>query len=294
MIELLHTCPVCNSNQLSDYLTITDYFLSGEQFAVQQCRECDFKFINPRPSFNEIHRYYRSDDYISHNSQKKNLISRAYRVAREYNLTSKLKLIKKQGEVRSLLDIGCGTGEFLLKAQRSGIQCVGIEPTDQAKSYARNVNHLEVYSSLNECELPEKSLDCITMWHVLEHVHDLDLLFSKVTHWINPSGHFIVAVPNCRSWDAEHYKEHWAAWDVPRHLYHFEERTLVKLALKYGFRCKSIVPQKLDSFYVSLLSEKYKKKQGTFPKAIINGLRSNIAAMISKRGYSSQIFILMR
>jgi 2-polyprenyl-3-methyl-5-hydroxy-6-metoxy-1,4-benzoquinol methylase len=292
MFEKIQNCPVCSSSVFTDFLEVNDYFLTKEDFSIQKCDACGFRFINPRPENLEIGRYYQSDEYISHDAEKENFISRIYKIARIFSIKAKYRIVYKYGESGKILDIGCGTGEFLKYCKSKGFDVSGVEPSEKARVYAQKVNHISVTGKLADYSNSLHSFDCISMWHVLEHVHDLNETIEMVKTLLKPNGIFIVAVPNSNSWDAQHYGNFWAAYDVPRHLYHFTEVTLKKLVSKHGFILKKLLPQKLDAFYVSMLSEKYRTGKINYLKSFILGLWSNFQAGKQKRGYSSQIFVL--
>ena len=294
MAEEMVECPVCNSADFKLFMKIEDYFLTGEEFTLLECVHCGFRFVNPRPDISEIGRYYQSEEYISHDAGKTTLFSRAYKMARIFSIKSKYNLVSKYAKRGRILDIGCGTGEFLNYCKTKGFDTSGVEPSEKAGRYAREKNGIDIVTGITEVKAGKGAFDCITMWHVLEHVHDLNNTLELVKEFLHPDGVFIVAVPNCNSWDAEEYGKFWAAYDVPRHLYHFSERTMKMLVAKHGFECREILPQKLDAFYVSMLSEKYRRGRSGYLKPGFLGLWSNLKAKTDGRGYSSQIFVLRR
>ncbi len=292
MTEKIQKCPICETEKFSLFLEVRDYFLTKEDFQIQHCDSCGFKFVNPRPDKLSIERYYQSDEYISHDSQKVSLISRIYTIARRVSIRNKFNIVKGFAGNGKILDIGCGTGEFLNYCKSKNFEVAGVEPNSKASDFARRVNHLPVVSALNELESGKGTMNCITMWHVLEHVHDLNETLGVVKGLLNPNGVFIVAVPNCTSWDAQKYGKFWAAYDVPRHLYHFDKDTMKKLVTKHGFIILKTIPQKLDAYYVSLLSEKYQNGRNNYLKSFATGFLSNFMAGMKDRGHSSRIFVL--
>ncbi|MCK9421088.1 MAG: class I SAM-dependent methyltransferase [Bacteroidales bacterium] len=291
-MEKLNSCPVCGNSELTSFLSVADHFLTQKVFSIQQCGVCGLKFVNPRPQENEMDLYYQTDDYISHNAQKNNLTSRIYRIARVVSIRRKYRIIKTHTNADSLLDIGCGTGEFLHYCKGKNIKVYGLEPNSKARNFARESNHLSVSEKLSDFDGATILFDCITMWHVLEHIHALNETLTIVKKMLQPQGILIVAVPNCNSWDARHFKQFWAAYDVPRHLYHFAPSSFIGLVGKHGFDVKAILPQKLDAYYISLLSEKYRSGEFNYFKAVLTGFRSNFLAHKTKTGTSSLIFIL--
>lgn len=290
-MENVSACPLCGNTVFSIFLHSKDYFFSGEEFDIVKCTKCGLKLTNPRPEADEIGRYYESEDYLSHDVKKKSLISSIYKIARKISLGNKFRLVKKWSNGKDILDIGCGTGEFLGICQQKGMTVTGIEPNIKAASYAREVNKIRVYDEKYLESLSEPSFDVITMWHVLEHVHDLNERMSKISQLLRSSGILILAVPNSSAFDAELYKTFWAAYDLPRHLYHFSQETILMLGEKHHFRIEKILPMKMDAYYISLLSEKYANGKQNFLAALKNGFLSNLNARRNSGKYSSLIFI---
>ncbi|MCX6277371.1 MAG: class I SAM-dependent methyltransferase [Bacteroidetes bacterium] len=294
MTEELSTCPICNKTKFILFSSIKDHFLSKETFHVMQCTACGFRFLNPRPDAADISYYYQSKDYISHDASKKDLISHIYKLARNISIRNKYNLVRQYCETGAILDFGCGTGEFLAYCKKMKHQVVGVELNNKARDFAINQQKIEVFNDINTYELNLRTFDCITMWHVLEHVHDLSQTLKRINSLLSNSGILIIAVPNCNSPDARKYKTFWAAYDVPRHLYHFTTESFTRLAHRHHFIIENILPQKLDAYYVSMLSEKYQNGKNNYFRSFLNGLRSNFLAKRDNMGYSSQIFVLNR
>ncbi len=292
MYERLDKCPLCHSGHFRNYLIAKDHLLTGESFAIVECENCKLKFTNPRPSLTDVQKYYQSEDYISHTNKSNSPVNFIYKIARHFTLKSKLRLIEHYSRNKMLLDVGCGTGHFLQLCNTNGWDCSGIEPDENTRKVVMQIKALAIYPDLKD--LPEnQEFDVITLWHVLEHIYPLDETFLTLHARLRKKGILIVALPNCASWDAHHYKEHWAGYDVPRHLYHFNPDTFKKLLAKYNFKIKEILPQMLDAYYVSLLSEKYLNNRYNYYKAIKNGITSNKIAIKSKL-YSSLIYVISK
>ncbi|AEA43527.1 class I SAM-dependent methyltransferase [Fluviicola taffensis] len=282
-------CPACGASSLSTYLTVTDHFLSKENFNLDLCSSCHLLFTNPRPTIDHISDYYKSEDYVSHSSTKKGFVNKVYGWVRSYTLKKKIALLKQLTDGKQLLDIGAGTGHFLTKAKQSGYSVLGLEPDEDARKVALSENGIELkdLSLLHELN---QSFDIISMWHVLEHVYNLQADLDKIVSLVNQGGVLIIAVPNYTSFDAQYYKEFWAAYDVPRHLYHFSPKSIIPLVESKGLKFEKMLPMKFDSYYVSMLSEKY--KGGSMLKAMRIGFLSN---QKSKEGLSSsQIYIFRK
>jgi SAM-dependent methyltransferase len=285
----LSNCPCCGGSRFAPYLSCKDYTVSGESFSIVNCSDCNFKFTNPRPSDTVIGNYYKSDDYISHSDTKKGIVAKLYHVVRSYTLKQKENLLLKHVSRGTLLDYGCGTGMFLKHCKSTGWSVEGIEPDSHARAMAA-AGDFKVYGDPFSIDLSKK-YDAITLWHVLEHVGEIERTIAFLKERLNPSGVLIVAVPNYNSFDARFYKEHWAAYDLPRHFYHFDENSLQRIMKKGGFSLVRSIPMKFDSFYVSLLSEKYLSGKARLLKAFWIGLKSNLVAK-SASEYSSVIYVL--
>ena len=236
-------------------------------------------------------KYYQSDDYISHTDSKRNLFEKVYHLVRSISLKSKLKLINTHSaEAKTLLDFGCGTGDFLQVAQNNNWEVFGIEPNEEARHIANKKSNNAVFDTDQLLKFDKHSFDVITLWHVLEHLPNLEEQISKFKKLLKPDGTLIIAVPNHKSYDAKHYKQFWAAYDVPRHLWHFNKTSVFKLMEKHNMQVKKIKPMWFDAYYVSLLSEKYKSGKMNPVKSICIGLLSNLKAMRSKEA-SSLIYV---
>jgi SAM-dependent methyltransferase len=290
-MEHIQSCPVCGKERFMEFLKGKDFFLSGEEFTIVECAGCGFRFTNPRPYGKEISRYYDSPEYISHDAKKSSLFQSIYKTLRKFSVRNKFSIIKKNSYGKSILDIGCGTGEFLNFCQKNNYTTTGIEPNEKARKYAAANFGLSVYDENSLDSFQTDSFDVITMWHVLEHVHNINERLQLIARLLKSGGILVVAVPECNSWDAINYKEFWAAYDLPRHLYHFTQVTLKRLVSKHGLEVVKILPLKLDAFYISLLSEKYLSGKQNYPKAFFNGIRSNIYAGKNENSYSSLIYI---
>jgi len=294
MYERLKDCPICLHNDFTNFIICKDHLVTEESFAIVQCNNCGLKFTNPRPTLENIAKYYDSEEYDSHKKKSSGLVDIVYNVARSYSLKKKIALINSlQPEKGKILDIGCGTGHFLGYCENNDWETVGVEFNDKAKSIASELINGTIYSCLDEIE-SKKEFQVITLWHVLEHLHDLHGTLKKIRKLLMKNGSLIIAVPNSDSWDCNYYKSIWAGYDVPRHLYHFNKLTINILAKEYKYKVQHIVPMKLDAFYVSLLSEKYAHGKNRFFKAFNSGLKSNRWAKKNQDNYSSLIYILTK
>lgn len=288
------TCPICSNLEQEKVLSCKDFTVSKEEFYIVKCRKCGFHFTNPIPEKIALASYYESEEYISHSNTNNGFISKIYQSVRKHTLTKKAKLVSTIIKGKKVLDIGCGTGEFLLTLQERGFEVLGVEPSSLARNQAIELG-LSVEEEKHLNEIQANSFDLISMWHVLEHVYDLKERVKEINKILSKDGKLIIAVPNRMSFDASYYKKYWAAYDVPRHLYHFTEKDLKQLFGDFGFKLEKTLPMWFDSFYVSMLSEKYKKTSLGIFRAILIGLWSNAKAILSKNPVcSSQIYIFSK
>lgn len=286
-LEKLRACPLCNATETTLYKTVKDYTVSQELFEIVACKNCTFLYTNPRPSPEVLGQYYKSENYISHTNKSNSPINLIYKLARTQTLKWKYNLVNKI-KPKTLLDYGCGTGHFLQYCKNKGLAINGFEPDSDAKAIAIKELDMPIFSSKEEID---KSFDTITLWHVLEHIPDLNEVMQWLKSHLNKKGKLIIAVPNPESFDAKLFDKHWAAYDVPRHLYHFTKKTLTELAIKHSFCVESIHPMKLDAFYVSLLSNQQKHNSIKPIRSFLNGLKSNSYAS-KNTNYSSLIYVL--
>ena len=289
MTKKVEVCPICSSEQSSLHINTRDYFYSKDAFSISKCQECGFLYTNPIPL--NAGKYYETDEYLSHNTSSGGLISKVYSLLRKINIARKYKLVSQNSSGKTILDVGCGTGELLRYFKEKGWTTTGIEPNEKARNLAIKNSGGSVYEESYIDKLTPHSFDIITLWHVLEHVEDLNKRMMELKGLLKSGGAIIFALPNISSPDAVKYGQFWAGLDVPRHLYHFNESSFKKLVNKHGLKLTSAIPMKLDSYYVSMLSEKYMGNTLNIPAAFLNGAISNIKAR-KNNNYSSMIFVV--
>ena len=273
-------------------LYIKDHSVSGEMFQLKENEKYGFLETFPQPKTNQLSEYYKTEDYISHTDSKRNWFEKAYHLVRRFSLKQKLKLINGfKTETKTLLDVGCGTGDFLKTAKENNWIVSGIEPNAEARIIANQKTDNSVFDIHQLNNFESNSFDVITLWHVLEHLPDLEHQISILKKLLKPNGRLVVAVPNYKSFDANYYNQFWAAYDVPRHLWHFDQNSISKLFASIDMEIEQIKPMLFDAFYVSLLSEQYKSGRKNIFKGFYNGLRSNLNASRTKE-YSSLIYVL--
>lgn len=294
---IINACPLCDGTHLKHAMTCTDHYASGEKFDVYTCEECGFTFTQGVPVEAEIGRYYETPDYISHSDTKKGAMNAIYHQVRRYMLGRKARLVVKEAHRKSgrLLDIGTGTGYFANAMQLRGWTVDAVEKNPQAREFAREHFELEVKpeSALKE-EFAPGSFDVITLWHVMEHLEHLNETWERLHELLTDKGVLVVAVPNCASYDAEKYGEQWAAYDVPRHLWHFTPSTILQLGSKHGFILAARHPMPFDAFYVAMLSEKQRGNSLAFTRGMLTGTMAWFNTLARKERSSSMIYVFRK
>ena len=295
MSDFIHhtVCPVCGSASFTNNFSVKDFTVSQELFPIVECNSCSLRFTQDIPTPENSSRYYQSENYISHTNTSKGLINRIYLRVRNRTMIKKMKLIKKISGLKngSLLDVGSGTGTFVNFMKENGWNVKGVEPDANAREVARQTYHVELSDEKQLKEFSSASFDVITLWHVLEHVYDLDNYLQQLKLLLKEDGKIFIAVPNYTSYDAHVYKKFWAAYDVPRHLYHFSPKSMKYLLEKNDLKLLHHKPMWYDSFYISLLSSKYKNQRTRWLAALWKGFFSNLVAFFDVKRCSSLIYV---
>jgi ubiquinone/menaquinone biosynthesis C-methylase UbiE len=289
-------CPLCSSEKIALHFSCNDHFVSKKDFTVFKCSDCGFLFTQDYPEESEIDVFYESEQYISHSDTSKGFSNKLYQIARTIMLGRKKVLVKKiTGHKKGkLLDIGSGTGYFAATMKKEGWQVKGIEINEKARNFSITNFGLEVDPPDRITTYESNSFDCITLWHVLEHFHDPFKYISEFYRLLKPGAVCVVALPNSSSYDANHYKQFWAAWDVPRHLWHFQPSTFRIFSEKSEFILENLKILPLDVFYISLLSERYKGSSMAFFKAMSKAFCFTFRSAFNRSRSSSIIYILRK
>ena len=282
-------CPVCNSSSIEHYLNVEDWGYSKKDFEVVKCSNCTFAFTQDMPDQESIAEYYYHSDYVSHTDTNEGLFFKIYHLVREKMLNKKRNWVEKHTKKGSVLDIGAGTGYFLSNLKNNAWEVLGFEPEKNAREIAKKKHDIDLINDFELIFKDNKKFDAVSMWHVLEHVHELDLYFDYFKRLINKDGKVFIAVPNYSSTDGVFYKETWAAWDVPKHLWHFNPKSFSLLAEKHGFEVEKMYSLPFDAFYISLLSES--SLIGKL-RACFVGLYSFIRESIDVTKASSVLYVL--
>ena len=292
----IHICPLCGGQQLEHALTCTDHYASGEQFEVIRCVHCGLLMTQGVPVEAEIGKYYETPDYISHSDTQQGLMNRVYHWVRQYMLSRKAALVKRTSGLSegSLLDYGTGTGYFANAMLCQGWKVKAIEKSPQARAFAKKQFGLNVEAEHSLKDYPSMSLDVVTLWHVMEHLEHLNEMWETLHRILKDKGVLIVAVPNPESYDARKYKEWWAAYDVPRHLWHFSPLVMQRFGEKHGFVLEKEHPMPFDAFYVSMLTEKHKSNELSFVKGLWTGTLAWFSALGNKERSSSLIYVFRK
>jgi 2-polyprenyl-3-methyl-5-hydroxy-6-metoxy-1,4-benzoquinol methylase len=289
-------CPLCSSELIADYFSCIDHFISKETFAIVRCNRCGFLFTQDYPDENEIHKYYESDKYISHSDTSEGIINKIYHVIRRVMLLRKRRIINQLTGLKNgnLLDFGSGTGHFASEMKKSGWMVKGIEISEKARNYSSSTFGLEIIAPDHISELEADSFDCVTMWHVLEHFHDPYKYIADIIKLLKPGGICLVALPNSGSRDAKYYRQEWAAFDVPRHLWHYDPVTFSQFSEKSGLKVERHLVLPFDVFYISVLSEKYRGSRWPFVIGITRAMWFSILAVFDGMRSSSVIYVLRK
>jgi 2-polyprenyl-3-methyl-5-hydroxy-6-metoxy-1,4-benzoquinol methylase len=295
MVITYKNCPLCGSQDITFFLVARDHLLTHESFDIYQCNSCNFRFTQGIPPSDEIGKYYQSSDYISHSDTRKGLMNKLYHSGRTWMLKKKYGTVRKVAKGMKLLDIGCGTGYFPAFMKEKGFIVAGVETDSKARAFAEKEFGIRIYSPADFLgHKIEGQFDVITLWHVLEHLDDFNLYLERMLEQLSPGGSLVVALPNCHSLDARFYKESWAGFDVPRHLWHFTPSTLKTLAEKHGLKITTMKRLMLDPFYNSMLSEKYRGSRVFMLFGIVIGELAYIESLFNVRKSSSVVYILNR
>lgn len=286
-----NNCKICGSNDVFLKYSLQDYFFTKENFEILECNTCGFCITSGIENINELGKYYNTPKYLSHDKSKRDIISLVYNAVKTYSISRKFLLINKETKGKKILEIGCGTGDLLSLFNKKNWNTFGVEPNENARKYAQETLGLNIVDSLNQVN--ESDFDVIMLWHVLEHIEDLNNTIEAIKSKLSTNGKLIIALPNPQSYDAKYYKKYWAGWDVPRHLYHFKQENIKTLLDKFSIRIYKTVPLVFDSFFISLISEEHKGEKNTLKKVIkafLIGLFSNIKAWNTSQ-FSSLIYI---
>ena len=291
--KMNNKCPWCESEKAQINLWLKDEFLTKEDFHICECLNCGLLYTMPRPDKEKIGAYYKSEAYYSHQENKKGFIPKVYERVKSINLKYKYRLATSGMQSGKLLDIGCGVGDFLHTAEMHGWECIGVEPSEDAKTIAQKRMKGTIITSEELESFSDGAFDVITMWHVLEHVDDLRWQVAQLQRLVKPSGRVVIAVPNYKSYDGQYYKEHWAAYDVPRHLNHFHRITLSKIFKTSGLELVKMDKLKWDAYYISYLSEQYRHHSLPLVRGLYRGFISNCKARRSGE-WSSLVYVFER
>lgn len=289
-------CPICGTAHLKPALTCIDRYATGEEFQLYRCSDCGFLFTQNFPVEAEIGRYYETPDYISHSDTRKGAMNFIYHGVRRYMLKRKARLVENEAHRQKgcLLDIGTGTGYFVHTMQQRGWQVEAVEKNAGAREFAKQHFQLEVKPEQALEDFAPHSFEVITLWHVMEHLEQLDEIWQCLHRLLKEQGVLVLALPNSSSFDARQYGAAWAAYDVPRHLWHFTPNTIEQLASKHGFVMTARYPMPFDAFYISMLTEKQMKHSFSFIRGMWTGVRAWFSSLAQKELSSSMIYVFRK
>jgi len=295
-VKKISKCILCCEKLAGTDRKVTDHFCTGKKFDLLICPGCELIYTSPLPSKDKIGEFYRFSGYVSHSEKPGNFFQRIYFFIRKIMIKKKIRFIKPHlGDSKRILDYGSGTGVFLARCIKNNFNAFGYEPDDRAGNIAREKIGSDVMLSLQDIDNQQlEKFDMVTLWHVLEHIYDLDPAMKRFNRILRDKGMLVLALPNYESFDASYYKELWGGYDVPRHLYHFNFNAIKVLAKKYGYVLLKARPLVFDSYFVSLLSEKYKKNPIFIARAMLIGLISNLYGLMGFKPYSSMVYFLKK
>lgn len=290
------TCPLCKSDAIRPRFACKDMFATGEEFGIMECTACGFAFTQKHPDEKEIGKYYESPEYISHSNTSKGLKNKVYHIVRRIMLSEKRRLVEKLTLLKNgkMLDYGAGTCYFAHTMQEAGWDVTAIEKSPAAREVAKKELGIEALPEDALSSINDKELDVVTMWHVMEHIQNLDRMWEELYRILDDTGIAVIAVPNNRSYDAQEYGKYWAAYDVPRHLWHFTPKTIMKWGEKHGFILERQYTMPFDGFYISMLSEQYKGSRHAGIKGLFKGFEGWVAQCKRRSASSSMIFVFRK
>ncbi|MEE9371564.1 MAG: class I SAM-dependent methyltransferase [Saprospiraceae bacterium] len=293
----MKNCPVCGNTEFESVYELDDYKITHETFSLEKCPNCTLIFTVDPPLGENIGHYYKSDDYLEHSNRKTDLFSKMYSWARDFMFSYKYGIIKKLAKEGSILDIGAGSGHFLNFMSSKGFTATGIEMNERARTYAKNNFGIDVHPDhyLYSPKLSQK-FDMISLWHVMEHLFDLDKVVSRLSELLSHDGHLVIALPNYRALEVSIYKKYWNGWDVPRHLWHFSSESVGHLFEKHHFEITQMKMMPLDPFFNTLLTNKYRNGNpilNVFKMVAVGGM-SFLYGLINVKKASSIIYIIKK
>lgn len=290
------TCPACGASDNTGLYKAKDHLVSGRDFMIRRCNACGMGWTTDPPSESDAGKYYVSEDYISHTDRKQTTADYLYHLARSFMLGRKKRLVtsftgKRTGVV---IDIGSGTGYFPAYMKKKGWKATGIEISEAARKYSAEKFGLEVIAPANVKALPSGTADCITLWHVLEHLYNPAEWIEEIFRILKHEGICIIALPNFSSADSEWFGNRWAALDVPRHLWHFTPGSLRLFAERNGFSCERIISLPLDLFYISMLSFRNQGSRMPLIRGLLTGTFLAVRSSFRKYRASSLVYVLSK
>ena len=297
MNTVTHTkCPLCKGSDIKKRFTCKDHFATGEEFDIYECTECGFAFTQNVPDEKEIGKYYESQTYISHSDTKKGLFNKAYHAVRSIMLRRKVDLMERLTLLKNgkILDYGAGTGYFARAMEKEGWDVTAIEKSPHARELALKEFGFKMYPEEHLATIKDREFDIVTLWHVMEHIQRLDHFWDELHRIVDDTGIVVLALPNCKSHDAKIYKENWAAYDVPRHLWHFTPMTIMHWGEKHGFILERQITMPFDGFYISMLSERYKGSALAGIKGLWTGFKGWLDTSTHREASSSIIYVFRK
>ena len=293
--SMLETCIECQSNVNEEAIRLHDHLVSKKLFVIDHCKNCGFRYIKNPPDESEAYKFYETDEYVEHSDSADGFINTIYHQARKWMMRFKHNLINKHGKKQRILDFGTGTGYFLNYMKSRGFDVTGIEISEKARKFGKEQFGLNIYppSEIFEESFP-KEFSYISFWHVLEHVYEPQKVIGRLRDLLTDDGVMVVALPNYKCLEASVYKEYWNGYDVPRHIWHWDESSFRKFAENCGFKVTKTKILPLDPFYNCLISESYRKKKWAHILIPFIGGASLVQGWMSHKRASSIVYFLQK
>ena len=291
-----NSCPLCGAYGQTPYADCTDFTVSRESYILMRCPECGMVYTSNPPKECDTSKYDKLDLKLKLGDSPAGLIHKLYYYIRLRMLSRKAHIVESQSYRTggSLLNYGAKTGYFSHKMERRGWKVTSIEKYHEERLFSLEMFHHRMFDVPEMDRLHPETFDVITLWHVFEHCYDPNGLLDKFYKLLRPTGILIMACPNIRSTDAMHYGPYWAAYDVPRHLWHFNTTSLSELAHKHGFTLMHRERMPFDCFYISILSEKHKRHKMAFLRGILYGFHCWLVSLAHPDSSSSMVYVFRK
>ena len=289
-------CPLCGASGQMPYADCIDFTVSKESFILLRCPQCGVVFTSNPPKESETIRYDTLDLKLKLGDSPRGLTDKLYYYVRHRMLRKKASIVESQSYRTggTLLNYGAKTGYFSHYMERRGWKVTSIEKYHEERQFSLETFHHRMYDVSEMDRLTPETFDVITLWHVFEHCYNPNGLLNRFYRLLRPGGILLIACPNICSTDAMHYGANWAAYNVPRHLWHFNPTSLSNLLNKHGFTLMHRQKLSYDCFYISVLSEKNKNSKMPFLRGMWFGMRCWFISLARLDKSSSLVYVFRK